>query len=76
MTEQKTGSVRLGERYEDTVTGYSGVAPSRTEYLHDAPSVRLTRANTEGVPEDVWLPEGRCEEVVQAQPVGARMVMP
>lgn len=51
----------LGQKYRDSVTGYTGVATAKTEYMYDAPSVRLTCIGKDGRPEDTWFSEGRLE---------------
>jgi hypothetical protein len=51
----------LGNRYRDRVTGYEGTATGRAEYLDESPSVQMTRADSAGKPESIWLPEGRLD---------------
>lgn len=57
--------VEFGSEYEDVVTGFTGVATARTETIHGNVSVCLERADNDGKPEEVWLPERRlhpCDE--------------
>lgn len=63
------GVVELGRDYRDYVTGFTGTATARTETLHGNVSVCLERADNEGKPEEVWLPERRLVEAV-AKKVG------
>lgn len=56
-------SVHLGHEYRDSVTGFTAVATARTETLHGPVSVCLERADDDGKPEEVWLPEARLVEV-------------
>ena len=51
--------IDLGHQYRDTISGFTGIATGRTEYLHDTPSVQLTRGDSAGKPENVWVSEGR-----------------
>lgn len=53
--------VTLGNYYSDRLTGYSGWAIARCEYLHDAASVKLQRLDGEGAPEEFWFDELRLE---------------
>jgi len=63
--------VAFGDRYRDPITGYEGIATARTEYAHDQPSVRLTRASQkDGAPEDYWFSEARIQPVADERDVG------
>lgn len=53
----------------DTITGFTGTVTGRAEYLYEGSMLRVTRANKDGLPEHVWLPEGRCEAVKASSPV-------
>lgn len=55
MTER----VVFGVDYRDTVTGFTATATARTETIHGNVSVCLERADSDGKPEEFWLPEGR-----------------
>lgn len=63
-------SVVLGDKYQDEVTDYVGVATARTETLHGSVSVCLERADGDGKPEEVWLPEVRLRPAEQTKKVG------
>lgn len=63
-------TVVLGDKYEDEVTKYVGTATARTETLHGTTSVCLERADNEGKPEEIWLPELRLRPADDARKVG------
>lgn len=63
----------LGDRVRDQVTGYEGVITARTEYLDDSiASLRVTRADRNGLPEDTWLPRTRLDCVGEKSSAGFR----
>lgn len=51
----------LGDMYRCRITGFTGTATGRAEYLDDATTVQLTRADNTGKPETVWIIESRLE---------------
>lgn len=55
--------IEFGDEYRDTVTGYTGKVAARTETIHNTTSVCLERADSDGKPEEVWLPIERIERV-------------
>lgn len=51
--------VILGQKYEDAITGFTGSATARTEYVFGTPKVRLeARAQTTGR-QVAWFDESR-----------------
>jgi hypothetical protein len=56
--------------YRDRLTGFTGTAIGRAEYLADTPTVQLTRADKDGKPETVWIAELRLEEVNETRAPG------
>ena len=64
--------VKLGSVVRDAITGFAGVAVSRTEYLYGCVQVGVQRAGLDpkGKPEDVeYFDEQRLDET-SAAPVG------
>ena len=55
--------IKLGAKVRDTITGFAGVATSRTEYLNDGPSIGITGSTLhDGKPVGTeWIPEWRVE---------------
>ena len=60
--------MNLGEKYRDTVTGFEGVVTGRAEYLYETSSAQLTRPDSTGKPESVWIPEARLEPIEKDTP--------
>ncbi len=50
--------VQLGKRYRDSLTGFAGVATSRSEYLYGCVRVCLEKS-VEGKPEEFFFDEQR-----------------
>lgn len=67
--------IQLGDEVRDTITGYSGIAVSRTEYLTSAPKVCVQPKAMDGVKpvEEFWFDEARLETVQQNYRVGFQM---
>lgn len=61
--------IHLGESYTDTITGFTGVATGRAEYLFESPSVKLERHVDAGgdADEDIWISELRLVPAEAAQ---------
>lgn len=55
--------IDLGSRYRDAVTGYTGVATSRTEYLQGCFRIQLERLDENGKPEGFAFDEPNLEFV-------------
>lgn len=57
--------ISLGEKVKDGITGFTGIVTSRTEYLHDNPSLGIQPLELkEGKPgETVWLAETRVSRI-------------
>lgn len=57
--------IKLGDKVRDTVTGFTGIATSRTEYLNNCPAIGITgEALFEGKPVGTqWIDEWRVENV-------------
>jgi hypothetical protein len=56
--------VELGKTYHDTITGFTGVATARYEYLHGCVRWQLTRAHPEtGMPLEAIFDEPQLAEV-------------
>ena len=51
----------LGKVYRDTVTGFTGMATARTEYLLDTPNVRLEAKTGQEDKKERWVGEARLE---------------
>ena len=53
--------VTLGQIVTDGVTGYTGTAIGRAEYLYTGPAVLVASAtlNSDGKPNEVWVDEKR-----------------
>ena len=56
--------VELGKRYSDSITGFAGVAVSRTEYLYGCVRVGLEGSTKPG--EAFWFDEQRLTEFTNA----------
>jgi hypothetical protein len=56
-------TIRPGDEVRDTITGYSGIAISRTVHLFSAPRVCIQPKAMDGAKpvEDCWFDEGRLE---------------
>jgi len=56
-------TIAVGSKVKDKVTGFSGLAVSRTEELYATPMVRVIASNFDGdgKPVEVWLDEPRLE---------------
>lgn len=54
-------TVELRRRYRDPISGYEGVALSRTEHAYSSPQVKLVRGSSAGLPEEQWFPEAQVE---------------
>lgn len=52
-------AVKLGGKYTDPVTGFTGTATGRAEYLHGCARVMLEGKDADGNPKDVWTDEPR-----------------
>jgi hypothetical protein len=50
--------VNLGDKVRDTVTGFAGVATSRTEYLTGGPRIQV-EAMVDNKPTSEWFDEAR-----------------
>lgn len=59
--------VTLGRDYRDTITGFTGTATSRHEYLYGCVRVNL-EANVDGKPEEYVFDEQRLVDVTTDQP--------
>ena len=60
----------LGAKVRDAATGYTGTITGVAMYLgEDDLNCRVTRADQNGKPEDVWLAEGRLEHADTDRPV-------
>jgi hypothetical protein len=63
--------VRLGSYVRDSITGFAGVATARTEYVYDAPSVRVTAVDTwQDDLRERWVTEARLVVVDGERPPG------
>jgi hypothetical protein len=64
--------IRLGDEVRDSITGYSGIAVSRTEHLTGAPRVCVQPKVMDGTKpaEDFWFDEGRLETLQENYRVG------
>jgi hypothetical protein len=62
--------IELGDRYQDPISGYTGTATARTEFLHETVSVRLTRGDANGKPEHEWFPEPRLADALKTEGPG------
>ena len=60
--------VKLGERYRDTISGFEGVATSRSEYLHGCVRVGL-ETGKDGELKQEWFDEQRLVRVETGAPV-------
>lgn len=50
---------KLGDKYRDQITGFTGTATARAEYIDDSPSVRLTAETGQGELSERWVNEAR-----------------
>jgi hypothetical protein len=70
MTDGTNDPIKLGETYTDTITGFSGVATARYEFLYGCVRVQLEgRSGDSGDPKELVFDEQRL--VVGALPTGA-----
>lgn len=61
------GKIELGATVRDTITNYKGIATGRSDYLHEAPEVRVTPQALDNRSQPVqshWFPEGRLVRIV------------
>ena len=54
--------VVLGNKYEDKVTGFIGVATGKAVYLYDQPFVQI-EALVDNKPESKWITIGRIKPI-------------
>jgi hypothetical protein len=55
-------AITLGSRVKDTVTGFTGIATARCEYLHSNARVQI-EAHTDNKASEAWFEEPRLVEV-------------
>ena len=57
--------IRLGNDYEDAISGFAGVAVGRASYLNGCVSVQLESrsAKKDGEPVTIWLDEQRLTDI-------------
>lgn len=55
-------TTNLGTSYRDSVTGFTGIATGRAEYLASNPSVRLEAVTEQGDAKERWFSEERLEQ--------------
>jgi hypothetical protein len=54
--------VTLGKVYRDTISGFTGTATARAEYLHSTPDVRIEAdSGPTGDAKERWVREARLE---------------
>lgn len=54
--------IELGEKYEDKVTGFKGVATARTEYMNGCVRIMIEAPmNKDGKLEEFWFDEQRVD---------------
>lgn len=51
----------LGTTYRDSVTGFTGIATARTEYLNGNASIQLEAVTEQGSADTRWINEHRLE---------------
>ena len=55
--------IELGKTYMDTISGFTGIATARAEYLHDTDFVRRSsRELVDGEAKSEWFSVGRLAE--------------
>jgi hypothetical protein len=62
MSKQKEFQmIELGSKVKDSITGFSGIATGRAEYLHGVPRVLVeaTQLTADGKTESNWIDEPR-----------------
>lgn len=66
--------IKLGSKVTDNITGFSGIATSRTEYLHGCVHIGITPTELkDGKPiEPQWFDEQRIEVVEEKKPEVSR----
>lgn len=64
-------AIKLGSKVRDSITGFTGIATSRTEYLHGCVHVGVTPTELkDGKPIDPqWFDEQRVELLEEKKPV-------
>ena len=56
--------IKLGDKVKDSVTGFSGTAVARAEYLHGNPRVAVAALSHDGKDvKEEWMDEGRLEGI-------------
>jgi hypothetical protein len=55
--------IQLGSKVKDRITGFTGTATGRAEYLFDPAAVRVEAPQVEGRDQDKWIPESRLEVI-------------
>lgn len=61
MLSESPEITELGKVYRDTVTGFTGMATARTEYLLDTPNIRLEAKTGREEKKERWVGEARLE---------------
>lgn len=59
--------ITLGAGYQDSVTGFVGVATARCEHLHGTPIVQLTSVAPDGSPLRCWFDENRLKLILDIE---------
>lgn len=61
------GKIELGATVRDTITNYKGIATGRSDYLDEAPEVRVTPQALDSRSQPVqshWFPEARLVRII------------
>ena len=57
----------LGTKVSDCITGFTGIATARAEYLHDSPGVLVESfCGDGGKPTEQWISESRLDAMLDA----------
>jgi len=68
--------VKLGERYRDSITGFEGVATSRTEFVYGCIRVCLEGTGDGGQPAEFVFDEQRLTRTPSARSGGSQRAVP
>lgn len=70
MTEDR--AIRLGDKVTDSISGVTGIAVARYEFLYGCVRIAVERLDKDGKPEEIVLDEQRLTTVPSATSGGPR----
>jgi hypothetical protein len=63
-------AIKLGSKVKDSITGFSGIATARAEYLYGCIQIQITpdKLKDETTIDSVWFDEQRVEVIEEGEP--------